>query len=186
MTNSKSRGAFRAGKAPSQRQLRVGEELRHALADLLRRGDFRDPGLQNLNVTVTEVRVSPNLSAATVFVTPLGGGDMDEALTILKRGAPSLRAQVAHAVLLRHVPTLSFEADTSFEYANRIATILHRPDVARDLGDDFARRLGDRVEADIHDDEDGDEDQEDEDQEDEHQEDEDEDEDQEGKSGPQA
>lgn len=130
---SRHNGGFRAGKAPSQRQLRVGEELRHALAALFQRGDFHDPELQNLRITVTEVRVSPDLSNATAFVTPLGGGHVDEALAALRRAAPFLRGQVARAVKLRHAPTFSFEADTSFDYASRIDNILHSPDVARDL-----------------------------------------------------
>lgn len=130
---SRHNGAFRAGKAPSQRQLRVGEELRHTLAALFQRGDFHDPELQKLRITVTEVRVSPDLSNATAFITPLGGGHVDEALAALRRAAAFLRGQVARAVKLRHAPTLSFEADTSFDYANHIATILHSPDVARDL-----------------------------------------------------
>ncbi|CAO3449272.1 Ribosome-binding factor A [Azospirillum argentinense] len=141
-----------AGKPPSQRQLRVGEEIRHALADLFRRGDFHDPELADLNVTVTEVRISPDLRNATVFVTPLGGGAMDETLTALRRAAPFLRGQVARAVNLRHAPTLSFEADTSFDYAGRIDDILHSPAVARDVG---YRSLADRVNGDDdHDDED--------------------------------
>lgn len=131
---NRHRGAHNAGKAPSQRQLRVGEELRHALADLFRRGDFHDPELQNLNVTVTEVRISPDLRNATAFVTPLGGGHVDEALAALKRAAPFLRGQIARAVNLRYVPTLSFQADTSFDYAGHINAILHSPEVARDLG----------------------------------------------------
>jgi ribosome-binding factor A len=131
---NRHRGAHGAGKAPSQRQLRVGEELRHALADLFRRGDFHDPELQNLNVTVTEVRISPDLRNATAFVTPLGGGHVDEALTALKRAAPFLRGQIARAVNLRYVPTLGFQADTSFDYAGHINAILHSPEVARDLG----------------------------------------------------
>lgn len=130
---SRQNGAFRAGKAPSQRQLRVGEELRHTLAALFQRGDFHDPELQKLRITVTEVRVSPDLSNATAFITPLGGGHVEEALAALRRAAPFLRGQVARAVKLRHAPTLSFEADTSFDYANHIANILHSPDVARDL-----------------------------------------------------
>ncbi|WP_029010758.1 30S ribosome-binding factor RbfA [Azospirillum halopraeferens] len=145
---SKHHGAMRAGKAPSQRQLRIGEELRHTLADIFRRGDFHDPDLLALNVTVTEVRISPDLKAATAFVTPLGGGHMDEALAALRRAAPFLRGQVAREINLRHAPRLSFEADTSFEYAGRIDTILHSPAVARDL-------LPDRVNGDDdHDDDD--------------------------------
>lgn len=127
----------RAGPNPSQRQLRVGEELRHALAEVLRRGDFRDPELQNLNVTVTEVRISPDLRNATAFITPLGGGQVDETVAAMRRAAAFFRAQIARAIKLRYVPTLSFEADTSFEYADHINRLLHDPEVARDLsGDD--------------------------------------------------
>lgn len=131
---SKHHGGARPGKAPSQRQLRIGEEIRHALADVFRRGDFRDPELQNLQVTVTEVRISPDLRNATAFVTPLGGEHVDEAVAALKRAAPFLRGQVARALNLRYAPMLGFEADTSFDYASKIATILHSPEVARDLG----------------------------------------------------
>ncbi|MCG5243942.1 30S ribosome-binding factor RbfA [Azospirillum doebereinerae] len=137
---NKKRGAINAGKPPSQRQLRVGEELRHALADLFRRGDFHDPELSALNLTVTEVRVSPDLSNATVFFSTLGGGQMEEAKVALRRASAFLRGQVARLVNLRHAPTLSFEIDTSFEYAHHIDNILHSPAVARDLsrvnGDD--------------------------------------------------
>ena len=141
---SKKRGAFIAGKPPSQRQLRVGEELRHALADLFRRGDFHDPELASLNVTVTEVRISPDLSNATVFYSTLGGERMEEAQVALKRAAAFLRGQVARMVNLRHAPTLSFEGDTSFDYAHRIDSILHSPEVARDLsGHPLGRVNGD-------------------------------------------
>lgn len=124
----------RAGKDPSQRQLRVGEELRHALAEVLHRADFHDPELQSLNVTVTEVRISPDLRNATAFVTPLGGGDATDAVRALRRAAPFFRAQLARAVKLRYVPTIGFEADTSFDYASRIDRLLHDPEVQRDLG----------------------------------------------------
>lgn len=134
-----------AGKPPSQRQLRIGEELRHALAELFQRGDFHDPELAELNVTVTEVRISPDLRNATAFVTPLGGGPMDETLSALRRAAPFLRGQIARVINLRYAPTLSFEADTSFDYAGRIDAILHSPAVARDVG---YRSLADRVNGD--------------------------------------
>lgn len=130
----KNHATIRAGKAPSQRMLRVGEELRHALAAVLQRGDFHDPDLQGHLVVVSEVRISPDLKNATAFVSPLGGGDMDAMLTALRRAGPYLRGQIVRAVNLRHAPTLSFEPDTSFDYAGRIDAILHRPDVARDLG----------------------------------------------------
>lgn len=125
----------RQGRAPSQRQLRVGEELRHVLAEVLQRGDFRDPALQSMNVTVTEVRVSPDLRNATAFVTPLGGGgDPAETVAALRRAAPFFRSQVAKAMRLRHAPTIGFEPDTSFDYASHIGTLLQDPDVRRDLG----------------------------------------------------
>ena len=123
----------RSARGPSQRQLRVGEELRHALAEVLRRGDFRDPELQSLNVTVTEVRISPDLRNATAFITPLGGGQVGETVAAMRRAAAFFRAQIARAIKLRYVPTLSFEADTSFEYADHINRLLHDPEVARDL-----------------------------------------------------
>jgi len=122
-------------QGPSQRQLRVGEEIRHELAELLRRGDFRDPELANLNVTVTEVRISPDLRNATAFVTPLGGGGAaaTAAVKALKRAAPFLRGQIARAMRLRLAPNLFFEADTSFDYASHINTLLQDPMVQRDL-----------------------------------------------------
>lgn len=131
--SNRTDGAFRAGKPPSQRQLRVGEEIRHELAAILQRGDFRDPDLLDLNVTVTEVRISPDLRAATAFVTPLGGGKLGSALAALRRAAPFLRGQLAKTLSLRYAPSLSFEPDVSFDYAGRIDAILHSPEVARDL-----------------------------------------------------
>src|SRR5947207_14610142 len=92
----------RAG-APSQRQLRVGEELRHALAQLLRPGELRDPALHDANITVTEVRISPDLKNATAFVMPLAGTKSDEIMAGLKRSAPLLKAQGAGTVELRPV-----------------------------------------------------------------------------------
>ena len=125
--------ARQRGKAPSQRQLRVGEVIRHALALLLERGILRDPGLSGVSVTVTEVSMSPDLRAATAYVTPLGGGDIDGVLAALNRAAPFLRGQVARQVRLRSMPKLLFEADGSFDYAARIGSLLDRPAVARDL-----------------------------------------------------
>lgn len=132
MTRRRS-AASPAGTAPSQRQLRVGEELRHVLAGLLSRGDFRDPVLASLNVTVTEVRISPDLRNATAYVTPLGGEAMADAVAALNHAATYFRAQAARAMRLRHAPSLVFTADTSFDYAFKISQILHQPDVARDL-----------------------------------------------------
>lgn len=124
----------RAGqRGPSQRQLRVGEELRHVIAMILERGDIRDPDLAGRTVTVTEVSVSPDLRNATVFVVPLGGGDVGPVIAGLKRVRPYLRHEVARSVQLRVVPDFSFVADASFENASRIDAILRSPEVLRDV-----------------------------------------------------
>ncbi len=122
-------------KAPSQRQLRVGEEIRHALAWTLERDEVRDPSVQGVPVTVTEVRVSPDLKNATAFVVPLGAEDHDVVALLegLSRAAPYLRRRVGERVRLRHVPRLSFVADHSFDNAGRIDALLRQPAVARDL-----------------------------------------------------
>lgn len=122
----------RAG-TPSQRQLRVGEELRHLLAGLLRPGELRDPALREANVTVTEVRVSPDLKNATAYVMPLAGTNAGEVIAGLKRSAPYLKNRLARLVDLRQVPNLSFAFDTAFDSAARIAALLHTPEVERDL-----------------------------------------------------
>lgn len=141
------KGKQRSGRArtgePSQRQLRVGEAIRHTLAQVFQRGDLYDPDLAGVSITVTEVRVSPDLANATAFVTPLGGGDSVTVIVkALGRVAPVLRAAVARAVPLRVVPRLSFQPDTSFDYAARIGTVLRDPAVARDLGGDGNDRDG--------------------------------------------
>lgn len=118
---------------PSQRQLRVGEEIRHALAEILPRAHLRDPDLQGVSLTVSEVRASPDLKYATAFVVPLGGRDTDTVVKALNRAAGYLRGQVARRVQLRTAPELDFAADRSFEYATRIDAALRRPEVQRDL-----------------------------------------------------
>ena len=123
-------------KAPSQRQLRVGEELRHLLSDVLRQGSLRDPVLSGTSITVTEVRCSPDLKNATAFVLPLGGGDTAEVVAGLKRAAPFLRREVGKKLQLRYTPNLSFQADLSFDGAARIGRALQDPTVARDLKHD--------------------------------------------------
>jgi ribosome-binding factor A len=128
-----SRRDHRKNEGPSQRQLRVGEELRHALAYLLERGELHDPALQDVAVTVTEVRVSPDLKNATAYVMPLGGSHSPEVLAALKRSAAYVRGALARTVQLRHAPQIGFALDTSFDHASRIEALLHRPEVARDL-----------------------------------------------------
>ena len=118
---------------PSQRQLRVAEEIRHVLAGLFERRDFRDPDLAEAEVTVAEVRMSPDLKHAIAFVSRLGRRDVDALLPPLKRAAPYLRGQVAHALRLKFAPDLTFQPDHALEYATKIDRLLHQPAVARDL-----------------------------------------------------
>jgi len=118
---------------PSQRQLRVGEEIRHVLVEVLARGDLRDPELQGVSITVTEVRMSPDLKHGTAYVMPLGGGNIAVVVKALKRAARFLRGEVARAVRLRVAPEITFAADRSFEEAGRIEAALRRPEVQRDL-----------------------------------------------------
>ncbi|MBM08242.1 MAG: ribosome-binding factor A [Magnetovibrio sp.] len=122
-------------KAPSQRQLKVGEEIRHILAWILERGEVHDPAVSNKTLTVTEVSVSPDLKAATAYVIALGSNsdEMGEALLGLNRAKSFLRRCVAERLQLRHAPKLNFSVDTSFDKAGRIDTLLHLPEVARDL-----------------------------------------------------
>jgi ribosome-binding factor A len=124
----------RGGRAPSQRQLRVGEEIRHALAHMVTQTEFRDPDLAGQSITVTEVRVSPDLRNATVFVTPLVG-EAETVVPALQRASAYMRGQLARAVKLRHTPSLKFEYDDSFDQAERIDLVLRKPDVERDLTD---------------------------------------------------
>jgi len=128
------REGARSGRERSQRQLRVGETLRHALVEALTRGEeLRDPALVGVSLTVTEVRVSPDLGKATAFVMPLGGTDTDAVVTALNRAAPFLRRQLAGRVTLRHLPALSFIADGAFDEGEHIANLLRSPSVRRDL-----------------------------------------------------
>lgn len=118
----------------SQRQLRVGEEIRHALADVLMRGDVPWPqGLASPVVTVTEVQVSPDLKNATVFAMPLGGQEFKETIAAMNAHVGFFRHAVSQAIKLRYTPKLNFVADNSFEYAERIEKILLDPEVAKDL-----------------------------------------------------
>ena len=125
------RGGAEAG--PSQRQLRVAEEIRHVLAGLFARTDFRDPELVGEHITVTEVRIGPDLKHATAFIARLGRTDVAALLPALRRVTPFLRAQVAHALPLKFAPDLSFQPDTALEYASKIDRLLHAPEVKRDL-----------------------------------------------------
>lgn len=120
-------------KPPTQRQLRVGEQVRHILAGLFLRGDLHDPDLHDVSVTVTEVRISPDLKNATAFVMTLAGTEIDRTMDALRRAAPFLRSQIAKELSLRYAPRLSFQRDTSFDYAQKIDRLLHSDEVARDV-----------------------------------------------------
>ncbi len=120
----RNRPQSQSSASQSQRQLRVGEMLRHALSAILNRGDLRDPDLAGKSVTVTEVRLSPDLRNATAFVQPLGGAEIGKVVAALGRAAPYLKRQIAAEVDLRYMPSLSFTPDTSFEHAERIDALL--------------------------------------------------------------
>ena len=114
-----------AANLPSQRQLRVGEMLRHALSEILRRDNFFDPDLDGVSVTISELSVSPDLSNARVYVMPLGGENSDTVLPALNRLAPVLQRDVAPRAHLRRVPRLKFILDDSFENAARLNVVFN-------------------------------------------------------------
>jgi ribosome-binding factor A len=118
---------------PSQRQLRVGEVLRHALSDILRVVDIRDADLEGVSVTITQVKPSGDIRHATVFCEPLGGRNADTVIKALNRHKGFLRGQLGHAITLKFTPELRFVEDTSFAEAERIERILKSEKVARDL-----------------------------------------------------
>jgi ribosome-binding factor A len=124
-----------SGGAPSQRQLRVGEVIRRALAEILQRGEVHDPDLARVSVTVAEVKVSPDLRHATAFVLPLGGVNTAEVVRALGRNRAEIRRLVTDRIDLRFSPELSFQPDTRFDQMDRTREVLRSPDVRRDLED---------------------------------------------------
>jgi ribosome-binding factor A len=132
-----SRGHSREpAKGPSQRALRAGELVRHAFAEILARGDVHDPVLETHLVTVPEVRMSPDLRLATVYVMPLGGQDATVVLAALERNKRYLRTEVAQRINLKFAPDIRFRVDERFDEAERIERLLRSPQVRRDLGDE--------------------------------------------------
>lgn len=131
---------------PSQRQLRAGELVRRALAEIIARGTIQDPELAERPVTVSEVRMSPDLRHATCFVAPLGGGDAGKLVEALNRVKAYLRGQLSREVTFKFMPDLHFAADLSFDNAEAMDRLLHSPRVARDLApeDDEEEDDGDR------------------------------------------
>jgi len=129
----------RSMKPPSQRQLRAGELIRHALMDILAREEFDDPDLHGKSITITEVRASPDLKHATAFAAPLGGQDMDKTIVALNRAAGLLRGRLSKEVDMRYTPQVRFVADDSYDEARRIDQLLSSDRVRRDLD----RKIGD-------------------------------------------
>lgn len=129
-----SKGAAQTG--PSQRQLRVGELVRHAMAEMLSRGEIHDEVLAEHLITVPEVRMSPDLKLATVYVMPLGGRDVEPVLEALERNKRYIRGEVAHAVNLKFAPDIRFRADETFDEAARIDALLDSDKVRRDVDKD--------------------------------------------------
>src|SRR4029077_6293318 len=117
----------------SQRQLRVGELVRHALADMLTRGDVHDPVIERHMITVPEVRMTADLRLATVYVMPLGGRDAEEVVAAFERHKKFLRSELAHIINLKFAPDIRFRVDERFAEADRIEKLLHSPEVKRDL-----------------------------------------------------
>ena len=119
--------------APSQRALRAGELVRHALAEILARGEVHDPVIETHLITVAEARMSPDLRLATIYVMPLGGQDEKSVLAALDRNKRFLRGEIAHRVNLKFAPEIRFRIDERFDEAQRIEDLLRSPEVARDL-----------------------------------------------------
>jgi len=123
----------RLRKGPSQRALRVGEVVRHALAEILARGEVRDGVRESHAVTIPEVRMSPDMRLATVYVMPLGGKDLGPVLEALERHKRFIKGEIARRINLRYAPDIRFRRDQTFEEAARIDALLHSEKVRRDL-----------------------------------------------------
>ncbi|NHK28327.1 30S ribosome-binding factor RbfA [Parvularcula flava] len=129
---------FSSDRGPSQRQLRAGELIRHALVEILQREELREPELQGVSVTVTEVRAAPDLKQATVFCTALGGALADDrrgpaVVASLNKAAPHMRGELGKRIDMKFTPQLTFRYDDSFDTARHIDQLLSRPEVRRDL-----------------------------------------------------
>lgn len=125
-----------SAKGPSQRQLRVGELIRHALAEMFSRGEVHDPVIEEHLITVPEVRMSPDLRQATVYIMPLGGRDVDEVVDALNRNRKFMRGEISQRVNLKFAPDIRFRVDERFDEAERIEKILRTPRVRRDIDSD--------------------------------------------------
>ena len=123
----------KSSRGPSQRQLRVGELVRHTLADLLARGEVHDPVIEGHVITIPEVRMTADLRLATIYVMPLSGRDMDSVLAAFKRNRRFLRGEIARRINLKFAPDIRFAIDERFDEAERIEKLLRTPAVRRDL-----------------------------------------------------
>jgi ribosome-binding factor A len=131
-----SRQKSQSAKPPSQRQLRVGELIRHKLAEMLSRGEIHDDVLASHVITVPEVRLSPDLKLATAYVIPLGGADTEAVIEALNRHKRFIRGEIAHSVNLKFAPDIRFRRDETFEEASRIDALLASPKVRGDVDKD--------------------------------------------------
>jgi ribosome-binding factor A len=136
MARHKPKHRDQAPGGGSQRQLRVGELVRHAIAELLMRGEVHDPVLEGHLITVPEVRMTADLRLATIYVMPLGGRDAEAVVAAFERHKKFLRAEIAHRINLKFAPDIRFRVDERFAEADRIEKLLHSPQVARDLKKD--------------------------------------------------
>jgi len=129
---------------PSQRQLRVGEQVRHALSDVIARGEVRDDVIEGTVISISEVRMSPDLKIATAFVSPLGAKDDNAVIKALAKNAKFIRGRVSGALRqMKYMPEFRFRLDTSFDNMARIDALLRSPEVARDLDDEDEDRKDD-------------------------------------------
>lgn len=128
-----AKSRFSNGSGPSQRQLRVGELIRRTLSDVLARGDVHDPDLTTVSITVGEVRCSPDLKKATVYMLPLGGRDAEGVLAALRRNKSELRRIVSRQMTLKYAPDLHFVIDDTFDRMDETRALFARSDVQRDL-----------------------------------------------------
>src|SRR5665213_2011739 len=138
------RGGSDSRGGPTQRQLRVGEMLRHALAEILNRNEIRDPDLDGVSVTITQVKPSPDMRYATVYCEPLGGENAKTIIAALNRHKGFLRGEMGHRITMKFTPELRFVEDESFAEAQKIETLLKSPLVQRDLhADNDGKEPGD-------------------------------------------
>lgn len=130
---SRKKSTTASGKGPSQRMLRVGEMVRHKLSELLIRGEIHDDVLASHVVSITEVRISPDLKIATAYVMPLGGKDTEKVLAALEKHKKFIRSEIAQTLDLRYAPDIRFREDETFDEVSRIDQLLHSEKVRRDV-----------------------------------------------------